>query len=174
MTDRIEQPANRVTGIQQRMRCQRSNIDQVAVAKSKRCTVRSENIIGRQCEAIEPGVHTLIVPDPDMNLAAFEQRYLVHAESIRQLDAHIGEALGVSRQESGQDALDRLRRRSHLEYAGISTFEQLDPLAERSELTQNAPTIFQELLASGGQEKAAADAIEQLKATFIFEVADLS
>jgi len=88
-------------------------------------------------------------------------------------DAHVREALGVARQESRQDALDRLGRRGDLEDAGVSTFEQLYAFAERSHLTQHSPAISEQLLASGGQEKAAADPVEQLEPAFVFEIADL-
>jgi hypothetical protein len=44
-----------------------------------------------------------------MNLAALQERHLVHAERFGELHAHIGKALGVARQESHEHALDRLR-----------------------------------------------------------------
>ena len=86
------------------------------------------------------------MPDADMNLATFQQRHLVHAKSLRQLHAHVGEAFGISRQESRQNALDRLRRCGHLEHAGVSTFEQLYPFAKRSQLTQYPAAISEQLL----------------------------
>ena len=52
-----------------------------------------------------------------MNLAAFQQRHLVNAKRFGQLPAHVGEAFGISRQKSRQDAFDRLRRCSQLEHA---------------------------------------------------------
>jgi hypothetical protein len=84
------------------------------------------------------------------------------------------EAFGISRQKCGQDALDRLRRCSHLEDTGVSTFEQLYALAERSQLTKHSAAIAQQLLASDGQEKPATDAVKKLEPAFVFEIADLT
>ena len=123
------------------MGCERNDIDHAAAAKLERRAARGQHIIGRQCEALEPGVHALIMPDADMNLAALQQRHLIHAKSLRQLHAHVGEAFGISRQESRQDALDRLRRCGHLEHAEVSALEQLYAFAERSHLTQHAAAI---------------------------------
>src|SRR5438270_9676113 len=113
------------------------------------------------------------MPDADMNLAAFQQRHLVHSKSLCQLHAHVGEAFGISRQESRQDALDRLRWCGHLKDAGVSTFEQLYPFAKRSQLTQHSAAISEQLFASGRQEKAATDTVEKLEPAFVFEIADL-
>src|SRR4051794_7072643 len=114
------------------------------------------------------------MPDADMNLAAFQQGHLVHAKSLCQPHAHVGKAFGISRQESRQDALDCLRRRGHLEHAGISTFEQLDAFAKRSQLPQYPAAISQQLLASGGEEKTATDTVKELEPAFVFEITDLS
>ena len=108
-----------------------------------------------------------------MNLAAFQQRHLVHAKSFRQFHAHVGEAFGISRQESRQDAFDGLRRCGDLEHAGVSALEQLYAFAERAHLAQHAAAIAQQLLASGGQEQAAADTVKKLEPAFVFEIADL-
>src|SRR5947209_1668406 len=113
------------------MGCEGNDIDHAVASKLERGTARRQDVIGRQYEAFEPGVHALIVPDPDVNLAAFKHRHLVHAERLRQLHAHVGEAYGVAREESGQDALDRLRRCGDLEHARVSAFEQFYALAER-------------------------------------------
>ena len=113
------------------------------------------------------------MPDPDMNLATFQQGHLVHAERLSQLHPHVGEAFGIARQEPGQDALDRLRRCGYLKHAGVSTSEQRYAFAERSQLTQHSAAISEQLLASGGQEQAATDPIKKLKPTFVFEIADL-
>ena len=113
------------------------------------------------------------MPDADMNLAALQQRHLIHAKSFRQLHAHVGEAFGISRQESRQDALDRLRRCGQLEHAEVSALEQLYAFAKRAHLTQHAAAISEQLLASGGQEKAATDTVKKLEPAFVFEIADL-
>jgi hypothetical protein len=113
------------------------------------------------------------VPDADVNLTAFQQRHLVHAESFSQLHVDVGEVPGISRQESRQDALDRLRRRGELKHARVSTLEQLDAFAERSDLTQYPAAIGEQLLASGGEEKAATDTVEKLEPAFVFEITDL-
>src|ERR1700730_916240 len=174
-TGRIEQAANGVTGIQkqQRMGCKGNDINRAAATKLERRTASGEDIIGGQCEAHEPRIHALIVPDTEMNLAALQQGYLVHAKSLRQLYTHVGEAFGIPRQESGQDALDCLRRRSHLEHAGVSMFEQLYALAKRSHLTEHSAAIAEQLLASSGQEKPATDAVKKFESAFVFEIANL-
>src|SRR5260370_41995375 len=115
------------------MRCYRNDIDHASAAKLERRKVRGQYIVGRQYEALKPGIHALIMPDAEMDLAAFQQWHLVHAKSLRQLYAHVREAFGISRQECGQDALDCLRRCGHLEYAGVPTFEGLQPPAEQSQ-----------------------------------------
>src|SRR3954469_566588 len=113
------------------------------------------------------------MPDADMDLAAFQQRHLVHAKSLCQLHAHVGEAFGIPRQESRQDALDCLRRCGHLEHAGIPPFEQLYAFAKRSQLPQYSAAISQQLLASGGEEKVATDTVKELKSAFVFKITDL-
>src|SRR5262249_5326733 len=170
-----EQPPNRVTRVQQQqwMVCKRNDIDHAVAPKLERRAAGGQDIIGRQCEALEPGVHALIVPDADMNLSAFQQRHLIHAKSFRQLYADVGEVFGISRQESRQDALDRLRRCGELKHARVAALEQLDAFAERPDLPQYPPAICEQLLASGGQEKAATDTVEELEPAFVFEIADL-
>src|SRR5262249_8700916 len=155
------------------MRFYRSDIDHASAAKLERRKARGQYIVGRQYEALKPGIHALIMADAEMDLASFQQWHLVHAKSLRQLHAHVGEAFGISRQECGQDALDRLRRCGHLEHAGVSTFEQLYALAERSQLAKHPAAIAQQLLASGGQEKPATGAVQKLESAFVFEIADL-
>src|SRR5262249_39759015 len=155
------------------MRCYRSDIDHASAAKLERRKERGQYIVGRQYEALKPGIHALIMPDAEMDLAAFQQWHLVHAKSFRQPYAHVGEAFGISRQECGQDALDCLRRCGHLEYAGVPTFELFYALAKRSHLTEHSAAIAEQLLASGGQEKPATDAVKKLESAFVFEIADL-
>ena len=103
---RIEQPANRVAGVeqQQRMGCERK--------RYRSCPPRPSWSDGRHAaktssggnrEALEPRVDALVVPDADMNLAALQQRHLIHAKSFRQFHAHVGEAFGISRQEFRQE-----------------------------------------------------------------------
>src|ERR687887_2922082 len=123
------------------MRCYRSDIDHAAAAELERRKIRGQYIVGRQYEALKPGIHALIMSDAEMHLAAFQQWHLVHAKSLRQLYAHVGEAFGIPRQECGQDALDCLRRCGHLEYAGVASFEQRDALAERSQLAKHSAAI---------------------------------
>jgi hypothetical protein len=115
----------------------------------------------------------LIMPDADMNLAALQQRHLIHPKSFHQLHAHIGEVFRIPRQEFRQDALDRLRRRGELEHAEVSALKQLDAFAERPHLAQHAAAICEQLLAPGGQKKAAADPVKKLEPSFVFEFADL-
>src|SRR5258708_19218356 len=95
------------------MGCYGSDIDHASAAKLERRKVGGQYIVGRQYEALKPGIHALIMPDAEMDLAAFQQWHLVHAKSLRQLYAHVREAFGISRQECGQDALDCLRRCGH-------------------------------------------------------------
>ena len=40
-------------------------------------------------------------------------------------------------------------------------------------MTEHSAAISEQLLASGGQEKAATDTVEKLEAAFVFEIADL-
>ena len=75
----------------------------------------------------------MIVPNADMDLAPLQQWHLIHAERLGQSHAHVGEPFRVARQEFQQDAFNGLRRRCHLQHAGISALKQLDPLAERHE-----------------------------------------
>ena len=143
-------------------------------AEQERRGAGGQDVVGRQCDALEPGVHALIVPNADMNLAAFQQGHLVHAECFRQLQAYVGKPFGISRQESGQNALDGLGRCGQLEHAGISTLEQLYAFAKRAHLTQHSATIAEQLLASGSQEKPAADTVKKFETAFVFEIADLT
>jgi hypothetical protein len=136
--------------------------------KLERGAARGQDIIGRQCEALEPGVDALVVPDPNMNLAALQQRHLIQAKSFRQLHAHAGEAFGISRQKSRQDAFDCLRRRGQLQHAGVSALEQLYPFAKRAHLTQYPAAISEQVLTSGSQEEAATDTVKKLEPAFIF------
>ena len=115
----------------------------------------------------------MIVPDPNMNLAALQHGHLIQAKSFRQLHAHVGEAFGISRQKSRQNAFDCLRRCGQLQHAGVSALEQLYPFAKRAHLTQYPAAISEQLLASGGQEEAATDTVKKLEPAFIFKIADL-
>ena len=102
-----------------------------ATTSSRLVSLRHSSTLKRRFSIQPPCLsgNTMIVPDADMNLAAFQHRYLIHSESFRQLHAYVGEAFGVSRQESRQDALDRVRRCGHLEHPGVFTFEQLYAIA---------------------------------------------
>src|SRR5258708_1477333 len=108
-----------------------------------------------------------------MNLAALQHRHLIQAKSFRQLHAHVGEAFGISRQKSRQDAFDCLRRCGQLQHAGVYALEQLYPFAKRAHLTQYATAISEQLLASGRYEEAATDTVKKLEPAFIFKIADL-
>jgi hypothetical protein len=134
---------------------------------------RGQDIIGRQCKALELGVDALIVPDAEMNLAALQQGHHFQAKRFRQLHAHVGETFGVSRQKSRQNAFDCLGRCGQLEDAGVSALEQLYPFAKRAHLTQYPAAISEQLLASGGQEEAATDTVKKLEPAFTFKIADL-
>ena len=46
-------------------------------AQLKRRSARGQDIIGRQSQALEPRVDALVVPDPNMNLAALQQGHLI-------------------------------------------------------------------------------------------------
>jgi len=56
----------------------------------------------------------------------------------------------------------------------ISAPKQLDPLAKRDEVTQYAATIFEQVLADGGQDKAAPNTIKKPEPKLLLEIADLS
>src|SRR5436190_23845513 len=115
----------------------------------------------------------LVVPDPDMNITALQQGYLSQTKNLRQLHAHVGEALSIARQKSRQHAFDCLRRGGQLEHAGVSALEQLYALAKRGHLTQDPAAISEQLLASGSQEEATTDTVKKLKPAFMFKIADL-
>src|SRR5690242_15027974 len=95
---------------------ERNNIDRAAASERPGSAACSQNIIGGQGETLEPGVHTLVVPDSNVDLAAFQQRHLVHPQSLGQLHAHIREIFGESRKEIQKDALNGLWWRSHLKH----------------------------------------------------------
>jgi hypothetical protein len=112
---RIEQPANRVTGVQQQqgMWGKGHDINRSTAAELQRRGVGGEDIIGRQWDAIEPRVHTLVVPDADMNFAALQQRHLIHPKSARHIDyLTIETEIIQERYPEARDWLDRdnLRR----------------------------------------------------------------
>ena len=79
-----------------------------------------QNFVRRQREAVEARI-ALIVPDPEMYLAAFQQFGLLATEGFRELYLHIGIAQRVSRQECRKDAFDRVRRRGELQDAAVAT-----------------------------------------------------
>jgi hypothetical protein len=115
----------------------------------------------------------LVVPNPDIDLAALDERHLVHAERFNQFHTHVGEAFGIARQEFREHTFDGLGRRRDLDHAGVPAFEQFDPFAERVHLPQHPPAIAQELLAPRGEEQAAADPVEQPEPAFVFEIGNL-
>src|SRR5437763_15035402 len=101
-----------------------------------------------------------------MNLAVLQQGHLIQAKSFRQLHAHVGEAFGISRQKSRQNALDCLRRCRQLQHAGVSALEQLYPFTKRTHLTQYTASISEQLLASGRQDETATDTVKKLQPAF--------
>ena len=109
-----------------------------------------------------------------MKLAALEHGKRREAGRLGQPDLHVGAELGEAMQEARQHAVDHLRRRRHLQEAGIAAPHQLRPLAERADGAQDAAAIREQPLAFPGQHQPAADAIEQLDPELRFEVADLA
>jgi hypothetical protein len=65
------------------------------------------------------------------------------------------------------------RRGSHFQHAGVAAPELLRPLADSGGVVQQATAIAEQLLAFAGQQQAPSDAIEQLEAEFLLEIADL-
>ena len=80
----VEQPPNRVTGLeqQQRISCEAADIDHSGVAKLERWGARGQNLVRRQCEALEAAIGTLFVSDADVNLAAFQHGGLLATKSL--------------------------------------------------------------------------------------------
>src|SRR5262245_9027861 len=110
----------------------------------------------------------------DMDLTALKHGGLFTTKGLMQFHVHIGKAFSVSRQECRQDAFDRVRWGSHLQYPAISAPQQRDPLAQRADIGQNAAAICEQVFADGRQNKAAPDTVEKLEAKLLLEVADLS
>jgi hypothetical protein len=116
---------------------------------------------------------TLVVPDAQVNLAAFQQRHLGRPKGLGQPDLHVGEAHSVSGQKGRQNTLDHLRRGRHLQHAAVSATEQFCALAQRTDLAQDAAAISEQLLADGCQDETAPHAIKEPDAELLFEIADL-
>ena len=113
----------------------------------------------------------MFVSDADVDLAAFQHGGLLATKSLAQFHVHVWKAFSVSRQETRQNTFDRVRRGGHLQYPPISAPEQLDSLAKRDEVTQYAATIFEQVLADGGQDKAASNTIKEPEAELLLKLA---
>jgi hypothetical protein len=66
-----------------------------------------------------------------------------------------------------------LRRGCHLQHPTVSAPEKLRPLAERSDLAQQAAAVSEQLLSFSGQDEPATDTIEKHEAELMFKIADL-
>ena len=102
-----------------------------------------------------------------------EVRPVGRSERLDQFDLHPGKAGGVSRQEGRQDALDHLWRGRDLQDAGVSAPEQVNPLAQRTHLAQDAAEVSDHCLGDGGQHEPAPHAIEEPDAQLLLEVTDV-
>jgi hypothetical protein len=98
---RVELHAHRVTRLQQqqRMAGEAADIDHVGGAHGERRRARGQDLVGHQRVAREAWMDTLIVPDAEVHIAAFQQSYLRRAQRLGQLDLHVRKSRNVSRQE---------------------------------------------------------------------------
>ena len=173
---RIELHAHRVARLQQQqwMGRKAADVDHFAGSNVERWIARGQDLVRQQRVAREGGIDTLIVPDAQVHVAAFQQGHLGGSKRLGQFDLHVGKARSVSRQECRQDALDHLRRGRHLQHATVAAPEQLHPLAQRADLTQDAAAVSEQLLADRSQDEAAPNAIEEPDAELLLEIADVS
>ena len=95
------------------------------------------------------------------------------AKRFEEFHFHFGIALGVLAHECRKHAFDHVRRGCHLQHPTVSAPEKLRPLAERSDLAQQAAAVSEQLLSFSGQDEPATDTIEKHEAELMFKIADL-
>ena len=149
-----------------------ADINGAGTAKLERWSAGGQDLVRWQYATLEASI-ALIMSDADVNLAAFQNGGLFATKGLGQFHMHIGKTFGISRQKRGQDAFDRVRRGGNLQHPPVSTLEHLHPLAERIDMGQYTASVSEELLAFGGQDEAAPDAVEQPKPQLLLEVHDL-
>jgi hypothetical protein len=153
---------------------QAPELDHAGVAELQRRVARRQHLVGRQSAAREVATFVSIMPDADVNLSPFQHRRLLGTKRLGQLHVHARKELGIPGQERRQDALDRLRRGRDLQHAAVSAPKQLDPFAERADVTQQATAISKQLRADGGQDQPAAYPIKQPETELLLELANLA
>jgi len=144
----VEQLADGIATVQQEQRTggKVAHVYHTRATEIERWRSDRQGISRRQEAALEAGIAS-IKSDADVNLAAFEQRRLRKTESFRDLDMHIGKALGISRQKPRQHALDRVRWRGDRQHPPVSASKDLRAFADGIEVGQYTAAIREELLA---------------------------
>jgi hypothetical protein len=94
----VEQPADRIAGVQQQQRIRRKTADiyDARLPESDGWSSDSQGVNRRQDTALEAGI-TLIKSDAHMSLAAFEHGCLRRTEGFSEMYMYVGIALGISR-----------------------------------------------------------------------------
>jgi hypothetical protein len=171
----VEQPPDGIAGVQQqqRMSGKAADFHETRLAELEGWGAGSQGLGWRQDPTLEAGI-TLIKSDAHMNFAAFEHGCLLSAEGFTQLYMHVGKALGISRQEPRQHALDRVRWSGDLEHPPFSAPKDLCVFADGVEIGQYAAAIREELLAHCGQNEATPYAVKQPEAQLLLKMTDLS
>src|SRR5215510_3010046 len=172
---RVEQPTDGVTGLQKQQRVGRKadDVDHPGATDLERLVACGQHLVRRQDERLEPAMRPLIMPDADVNLAAFQHRDLFEAKRFDHFDVHVGKPLGVSRQESRQNTFDRVGWGRHPQCSAVAAPKQPDALAEPADLTEDAAAVAEQLLADGREHKAAPDTVEKVETELLLEIEDL-
>lgn len=171
----VEQPADGIAGVQQQQRKggKGADIDDARATEIEGWGGDRQGVDRWQNPALEAGI-ALINSDAHVSFAAFEQGRLRRTEGFGEMHMHVGTALGISRQEPREHALDRVRRRGDLEHSPVSAPQDLRAFADRVEIGQYTAAVGEEFLAFAGQDEAPPHVVEQPQAQLLLKIADLS
>ena len=97
----IELHAYRVARLQQQQWIGRKapDVDHFAGSNVERWIACGQDLVRQQRVAREGGIDTLIVPDAQVHLAAFQQGHLGGTKGLGQFHLHVGKARSVSGQK---------------------------------------------------------------------------
>ena len=143
-----------------------ADIDHVGGAHGERRGARGQNLIGQQRVAREAWIDTLIVPDAEVHIAAFQQSRLRRASASVSLTCTFGNR-AVYRGRNVDKTLSIICGEAATFRRRCLRGGEIHALAQGADLAQDAAAVAERLLGDGGQDETAPDAIEELDAELL-------
>src|SRR2546423_13281638 len=148
---------------EERLSLQCSDVHAFGFPKLKRRLVCGKKLDRRKQERLErmviglQGVHRT---DPNVKFTALQHSQQSRAKRLGELDLHVRPSLGVTMQKRRKNPVDHLRRRRHLQDAGIGAPQQLSSLSERANGPEDSAAIAEQPLTLAGEDQPAANTIK--------------